>query len=136
MKFKSNKSIRHPLKCISVKMVVGSEKKVAVKAEEKKDAEEKVATPTEEVKKDPTLLTVEDVREHCRLLERSVISKESRFAFRVIRGLPATRKKLNGQVIRKIVSGFYTHSNSARDFLLNCLPDEVIKSLNQIDCLS
>ena len=74
MKFKSNKSIRHPLKCISVKMVVGSEKKVAVKAEEKKDAEEKVATPTEEVKKDPTLLTVEDVREHCRLLERSVIS--------------------------------------------------------------
>ena len=98
-------------------------KKVAVKEETKDD--EKAATPVEEVKKDPTLLTVEDVREHCRLLERSVISKESRFAFRVLRGLPATRKKLNGQVIRKIVNGFYTHSATARDFLLNCLPEEV-----------
>ena len=101
-------------------------KKVTIKAENKKDGDEKPGTPTEEVKKDPTLLTIEDVREHCRLLERSVISKESRFAFRVLRGLPVTRKKLNGQVIRKIVSGFYTHSTAARDFLLNCLPDEVI----------
>jgi len=29
-------------------------------------------------KKDPMLLTLEDIREHCRLLERSVISKEAR----------------------------------------------------------
>ena len=106
-------------------MVAGNDKKTAVKTEEKKEGDEKSPSPVEEVKKDPTLLTVEDVREHCRLLERSVISKESRFAFRVLRGLPATRKKLNGQVIRKIVSGFYTHSVTAKDFLLNCLPEEV-----------
>jgi hypothetical protein len=113
-------------------MVVGNDKKTAVKTEEKKEGDEKSPSPVEEVKKDPTLLTVEDVREHCRLLERSVISKESRFAFRVLRGLPATRKKLNGQVIRKIVSGFYTHSVSAKDFLLNCLPEEVNYSSNYL----
>jgi hypothetical protein len=45
-------------------MAVGNDKKVAVKSDDK--AEEKPATPTEEVKKDPILLTVEDVREHCR----------------------------------------------------------------------
>jgi hypothetical protein len=59
-------------------MISSNEKKAPAKTEDKKEGEEKPATPTEEVKKDPTLLTVEDVREHCRLLERSVISKESR----------------------------------------------------------
>lgn len=38
--------------------------------------DEKQEKPTE--KKDPQLLTLEDIREHCRLLERSVISKEAR----------------------------------------------------------
>ncbi len=38
--------------------------------------DEKQDKPNE--KKDPQLLTLEDIREHCRLLERSVISKETR----------------------------------------------------------
>ena len=44
--------------------------------EEKKDGEQ--TKETEEVKKDPLLLTLEDIREHCQLLERSVVRTESR----------------------------------------------------------
>ena len=94
---------------------------------EKKDEDK----PTEETKeeetpkKDPATLTLEDVREHCRLLERSVVSKESRFAVRVMRGLPATRKKLTTPILKRIITGFYTHSAAERDTLLGYIPDEV-----------
>ena len=76
-------------------------------------------------KKDPVLLTLEDIREHCRLLERSVVSKEHRFAVRVLRSLPATRKKLSPIVLRKIVAGFYTHSTQARDTLMKFVHNKV-----------
>ena len=33
----------------------------------------------EEEKKDPDLLTVEDIREHCKLIRKSVETKEPRF---------------------------------------------------------
>ena len=94
---------------------------------EKKDEDK----PTEETKeeetpkKDPATLTLEDVREHCRLLERSVVSKESRFAVRVMRGLPATRKKLTTPILKRIITGFYTHSAAERDTLLGYIPDDV-----------
>ena len=63
----------------------------------------------------------------CSLLERSVVSKESRFAVRVLRGLPVTRKKLTSPILRKIINGFYTHSASERDALLNYL-DEAMET--------
>merc|ERR1711993_64153 len=59
--------------------------------------------------------------------ERSVVSKESRFAVRVLRGLPVTRKKLTSPILRKIINGFYTHSASERDALLNYL-DEAMET--------
>ena len=92
---------------------------------EKKDEDK----PTEETKeeetpkKDPATLTLEDVREHCRLLERSVVSKESRFAVRVMRGLPATRKKLTTPILKRIITGFYTHSVDERDRLLRFISE-------------
>jgi hypothetical protein len=94
-----------------------AEKETPAKVEETKEVKEE--------KKDPALLTLEDVREHCRLLERSVVSKESRFAVRVLRGLPATRKKLTTAILRKIINGFYTHSAAERDTLLGYMPDDV-----------
>ena len=81
-------------------------------------------TVAEEIKddmKDPMLLTLEDIREHCRLLERSVVSKETRFIVRVLRSLPATRKKLSNDVLKKLVRGYFTHSNEARDSLAKYL---------------
>lgn len=99
---------------------MGTEKKEEVKSEE-------ASKEVKEEKKDPATLTLEDVREHCRLLERSVVSKESRFAVRVMRGLPATRKKLTNGILRKIITGFYTHSAAERDCLMGYIPDEVLK---------
>jgi len=96
------------------------------KDEVKPKVEESVEE-VKEVKKDPAVLTIEDIREHCRLLERSVVSKESRFAVRVLRGLPVTRKKLTSPILRKIINGFYTHSASERDALLNYL-DEAMET--------
>ena len=95
---------------------------------DKKEKEEVKAEETKEVKeekKDPATLTLEDVREHCRLLERSVVSKESRFAVRVLRGLPATRKKLTGNIMKRLITGFYTHSATEREALLAYIPDDV-----------
>ena len=103
--------------------------KEKVEAVSGKKPEEKGKDKTEEEpiveKKDPVLLTLEDIREHCRLLERSVVTKENRFAVRVLRGLPATRKKLSAMVLRKIVAGFYTHSTQARDALLKYVHNKV-----------
>jgi len=103
-------------------MVQTTAKKDEVAKDAPKDAKEE---PKPVEKKDPVLLTLEDIREHCRLLERSVVSSEARFAVRVLRGLPATRKKLSAaSVVRKIVAGFYTHSATARDALMNYLDDD------------
>ena len=102
-----------------IETVSGSGKKVEDKAKDKAEDEQHVE------KKDPVLLTLEDIREHCRLLERSVVSKENRFAVRVLRGLPATRKKLSSMVLRKIVAGFYTHSTQARDALMKYVHTKV-----------
>ncbi|XP_076309729.1 regulatory particle non-ATPase 3 isoform X2 [Tachypleus tridentatus] len=72
----------------------------------------------ENVKQDTDILTIEDLKEHARHIEKSVSSKEPRFIFRVLRALVTTRKKLNAKVLRKIICGFYTHSVEQRDSLL------------------
>ena len=102
-----------------IESVSASAKKLEEKAKDKPDDDATVE------KKDPVILTLEDVREHCRLLERSVVSKESRFAVRVLRALPATRKKLSAIVLRKIVTGFYTHSVQAKEALMKFLHNKV-----------
>ena len=64
------------------------------------DVEMKEANEEENpFEKDPNLLTVEGIREHCKLIRRSSSSsssssveiKETRFMLRVLRALPATR---------------------------------------------
>ena len=61
---------------------------------------------------------VDEVRDQCRLLERTVLTKESRFAARVLRGLFALRRRLDATHLRRIVNGFYTHSAKERDELM------------------
>ena len=65
------------------------------------------------------------MRENCRLIERSVVSKESRFMIRVLRGLFAIRKRLNANNLKRLINGFYTHSAKERDHLLAFIPEEV-----------
>ena len=57
-------------------------------------------------------LTIEELREQARQIEKSVSSKEPRFVLRVLRSLATTRKKLNSKVMRKVINGFYTQTNS------------------------
>ena len=110
--------------------MAGPGKKVEEKAKDKSEEEPVVE------KKDPVLLTLEDIREHCRLLERSVVTKENRFAVRVLRGLPATRKKLSPLVLRKIVAGFYTHSTEAKELLMKYVHKKVSKQYQELESLS
>lgn len=78
----------------------------------------------EEKVKDPFTLTIEEIREHCRMIERTVVSKEPRFLVRVLRVLFSLKKKLSPAILRRVVHGFYTHSAAARDELLAFIPDD------------
>ena len=49
------------------------------KTEKVEDVEMKDDSEKEVEKKDPNLLSVEDIREHCKLIRRSIESKETRF---------------------------------------------------------
>lgn len=69
-------------------------------------------------KKDTDMVTIQDIKEHTRQIEKAVQTKEPRFILRVLRSLPNTRRKLNPVVLRGIVTGFYTHSSTERDALL------------------
>ena len=77
------------------------------------DTEASTAKPV-----DVDALTIEELKEHARQIERSVSSKEPRFVLRVLRSLATTRKKLNAKVMRKVINGFYTHSNNQKESLL------------------
>ena len=64
-------------------MTVTPKKEKKEEEDSKKDVkdgkETKGETEEKEVKKDPLILTLEDIREHCQLLERSVVRTESRY---------------------------------------------------------
>lgn len=86
---------------------------------EMKNVESPTAASDEsnEVKKDADVITVQDLREHAKQIDKAVTSKEPRFAMRVLRSLPSTRRKLNGNVLRSIISQLYPY-NSEKDVLL------------------
>jgi len=75
---------------------------VEMKEEKKVEEEEKVE------KKDPALLSVEDIKEQCRFIRRAVETKEPRFVHRVLRCIPATRKKLTPTVLRTLFRSLYS----------------------------
>ena len=49
-------------------------------------------------------LCAEDIREHAKLIEKTMITKETRFLNRVMRSLMALRPKLNTEVLQKAVN--------------------------------
>ena len=63
-----------------------------------------------------------DIREHCRLIERTVVTKEPRFLVRVLRALFGLKKRLDVNVLTRVVNGYFTHSAAARDELLAFIP--------------
>ena len=49
-------------------------------------------------------LCAEDIREHAKLIEKTMITKETRFLNRVLRSLLNLRTKLNPEVLQKAVN--------------------------------
>nr|CAG4642407.1 EOG090X03QW [Evadne anonyx] len=76
-------------------------------------------TETEVPKKDVDTVTTEDIREQLRQVEKSVMTKEPRFVFRVLRSLPNTRRRLNQVVLRRIIHHSYGAANKDKESLLN-----------------
>jgi len=75
-----------------------------------------------ETKKDHDLLIIHEIRDQLRQIEKSVNLKESRFALRVLRSLPSTRRKLNNKNLRHIAKNIY--AGSERDFVLSLISPE------------
>lgn len=80
------------------------------KAEDRKEPE---AGSQVEEKKDPNLLTLEDIKQHVHLIEKSVQLKDARFSARVLRSLTTTRRKLNEDVLIALVNGYYSSASAA-----------------------
>lgn len=88
---------------------------VEMKSVESPGAASDVEAP--ELKKDADVLAVQDLREHVRQIDKAVSSKEPRFAMRVLRSLPSTRRKLNGNVLRGIINQVFP-ANADKEALL------------------
>lgn len=75
------------------------------------------------VKKDVDLISIQDLREQARQIEKTVLSKEPRFTLRILRSLPNTRRKLNPTVLRGIINALYTNSAPEKEALLEFVED-------------
>ncbi|KAJ4921367.1 hypothetical protein JOQ06_022811 [Pogonophryne albipinna] len=119
-----------------MKELAAKKKSGAQKKEEKQEPLEE-EMPEEEApgagKKEPKpgetdSLTLEDIREHVKQIEKAVSGKEPRFVLRALRALPSTSRRLNTNVLHKALTGFFTNNTVTRDFLLSKLeePMEVV----------
>lgn len=82
-----------------------------------------VDVPVVEEAQDADATTIEELKEHTNHIQKAVANKESRFILRILRLLPATRKKLNSKLLRKIINGYYTHDKAHKDLLLSFVED-------------
>ncbi|KAK7092644.1 26S proteasome non-ATPase regulatory subunit 3-like [Littorina saxatilis] len=78
------------------------------------DGKDKEEEKKEEVKKHPDLLTLEDIREQIRHIEKAISTKEPRFMARVMRSLVNTRRKLSPRVLRRLITGYLTVPEAAQ----------------------
>ncbi|XP_074652756.1 26S proteasome non-ATPase regulatory subunit 3-like [Tubulanus polymorphus] len=95
---------------------------------EKKDTKKDAEKPKEESKVDTELLTIEDVKEHVKHIEKTVSTKEPRFVTRALRGLASLRKKLNHTILRKCINGYLPSSSSAQKEVLLSYLDEPMET--------
>lgn len=61
----------------------------------------------ETVRKNADLVTIQEIRDHARQIEKAVVSKEPRFILRVLRSLPNTRRKINPFVLKSLATHLY-----------------------------
>ncbi len=68
-----------------------------------------------------------DIKEQVRTIEKAVNSKEPRYILRVLRALASTRKRLNEDVIRRLIIYYYGVNSSEREILLG-----FVQSVSQV----
>uniref|UniRef100_A0A8C1FEE0 26S proteasome non-ATPase regulatory subunit 3 n=1 Tax=Cyprinus carpio carpio TaxID=630221 RepID=A0A8C1FEE0_CYPCA len=95
------------------------------RAEKEKSGAEKEKSGAEPRDGDQDQLTLDDIREHVKQIEKAVQGKEPRFVLRALRALPSTSRRLNHNVLQKAVSGFFTSNAASKEFLLGFLDEPV-----------
>ncbi|VDO09380.1 unnamed protein product [Rodentolepis nana] len=73
--------------------------------------------------KDVDLLTLEDIRDQIRYIEKSVATKELHFMTRVLRGLNTIRRKLNSNVLRGLVHTYFVPQSQQWNYFMEFLPE-------------
>ncbi|OON13508.1 PCI domain protein [Opisthorchis viverrini] len=76
-----------------------------------------------DVKKDVDQLTLEDIREQIRYIEKAVATKELNYITRVIRSLTSVRRKLNHNVLRGLVQGYFPSPSPQKAYFMEFLPE-------------
>ena len=64
-------------------------------------------------------LTMEDIKEHMVIIEKSIVNKEPRFVLRVLRQLSSTRKRLNNAVLHQLCKTYISESYDFKSTLLS-----------------
>jgi len=67
-------------------------------------------------------LTIEDIKDHISIIEKSVVNKEPRFVLRVLRQLASTRKRLNDAVLNQLTKTYISDSYEFKGKLLSYFP--------------
>lgn len=75
--------------------------------------------------KDVDLLTLEDIRDQIRYIEKSVATKELHFMTRVLRGINTLRRKLNGNVLRGLVHTYFAPQSQQWNYFMEFLPEVI-----------
>ena len=68
------------------------------------------------------LCSITDLRDHIRHVEKAVSTKEPRFMSRALRALVSLRRKLNQNVLRKAIMGYFLNSPN-KDSLLDYMEE-------------
>ncbi|XP_070535762.1 26S proteasome non-ATPase regulatory subunit 3-like [Ptychodera flava] len=100
--------------------------KLNMAKESPKDVEMKEAdsaASTEQGKKETDLITLEDIREQVKHIEKAVSTKEPRFMLRALRVLLPIRRRLNATVLRKVIGGYFSATYAPKDVLLSYIEE-------------
>ncbi len=66
---------------------------------------------------------ITDIKEHVKQIEKAVSTKEPRFMSRALRALVTLRKKLNQNVLRIAIQGYFPNTSIPKDGLLDFLEE-------------
>lgn len=75
--------------------------------------------------KDVDLLTLEDIRDQIRYIEKSVVTKELHFMTRVLRGIVPIRRKINSNVLRGLVHTYFAPQSQQWNYFMEFLPEVI-----------